>query len=76
MEEFKIIFIGIIFIIILKFYKYKYKNIKQNEIIEVKKHSLEYYEWKRLYFKMMVLNKLSFLFKNHKQNSKNIININ
>jgi hypothetical protein len=67
MEEFKIIFIGIIFIIILKFYKYKYKYIKQNEIIEVKKPSLEYYEWKRLYFKMMVLNKLSFLFKNHKK---------
>jgi hypothetical protein len=34
MEDFKIIFIGIFFIIILKFYKYKY--IKQNEIIEVK----------------------------------------
>jgi len=76
MEEFKIIFIGIIFIIILKFYKYKYKYIKNKEIEEVKKPTLEYYEWKRLYFKMMVLNKLSFLFKNHKQNSKNIININ
>ena len=65
MEDFKIIFIGIFFIIILKFYKYKY--IKNKEIEEVKKPTLEYYEWKRLYFKMMVLNKLSFLFKNHKK---------
>jgi hypothetical protein len=65
MDDFKIIFIGFFFIIILKFYKYK--NIKNKEIKKIKKPTLEYYEWKRLYFKMMVLNKLSFLFKNHKK---------
>ena len=66
MDDFKIIFI-----IILKFYKYKY--IKNKEIKKLKKPTLEYYEWKILYFKMMVLNKLSFLFKNHKHKLRNSI---
>jgi hypothetical protein len=38
MDDFKIIFI-----IILKFYKYKY--IKNKEIKKIKKPTLEYYEW-------------------------------
>ena len=62
MEEFKIIFIGIMFIIIIKFYKY----IKKIETNENKNITLEYYEWKRLYFKMMVLHKFNELYKNHK----------
>ncbi len=62
MEEFKIIFIGIIFIIIIKIYKY----IKKIETNENKNITLEYYEWKRIYFKMMVLHKFNELYKNHK----------
>jgi hypothetical protein len=59
MEEFKIIFIGIMFIIIIKFYKY----IKKIETNENKNITLEYYEWKRIYFKMMVLHKFNELYK-------------
>ena len=61
----------------VKFYKY-IKKVENNEINEIKNPTLEYYEWKRLYFKMMVLNKFNDLYKNHKykQKFKNIININ
>lgn len=65
MEDFKIIFIGIVFIVILKYYKFINK-VEKVEKIKINQPSLEYYEWKRLYFKMMVLNKLSFMFKKHK----------
>jgi|688.fasta_scaffold01450_17 hypothetical protein len=54
MEDFKIIFIGIVFIVILKYYKF----INKVEKIKINQPTLEYYEWKKLYFKMMVLNKL------------------
>ena len=67
MEE--IIFIGIIFIIILKFYKY-INNVKKVENNEIKNPTLEYYEWKRLYFKMIVLNKFNDLYKYHKYKQK------
>ncbi len=55
-----IIYIGIIFLILIKSF------IKKKEIKEIKKPTLEYYEWKRLYFKMMVLHKFNELYKNHK----------
>ena len=37
--------------------------IKKKEIKEIKKPTLEYYEWKRLYFKMMVLHEFKKIYK-------------
>ena len=62
-----IIYIGIIFLILIKLFVYKKK-----EITEEKKPSLEYYEWKRLYFKMIVLHEFKEIYKkkNHHNNIK------
>ena len=65
MEELKIFFIGIIFIIILKFYKFKKKEIKDNN------PTLEYYEWKRIYYKMIVLHEFKEIYKKHINIHKN-----
>ena len=48
------LYIIIIFLILIKSFMF----FKKKEIKGVKKPTLEYYEWKKLYFKMMVLNKL------------------
>ena len=37
--------------------------IKKKEIKEIKKPTLEYYEWKRIYFKMMVLHEFKKIYK-------------
>ena len=37
--------------------------IKKKEIKEIKKPTLEYYEWKRIYFKMMVLLEFKKIYK-------------
>jgi len=49
-----IIYIGIIFLILIKSFMY----FKKKEIKDVKKPTLEYYEWKRIFYKMIVLKKL------------------
>jgi hypothetical protein len=54
-----IIYIGIIFLILIK--SFVYKNEKK-EIKEDKKPSLEYYEWKRLYFKIIVLHEFKEIY--------------
>ena len=50
MINFHIIYIFIIFILIYKIYNKKNEKLNKNNIPTV-----EYYEWKRLYFKMLVL---------------------
>ena len=52
--NYHIIYIGIIILILLKSYIFpdKKKEIKENV------PTYEYYEWKRLYYKMLVLNRL------------------
>lgn len=52
--NYHIIYIGIIILIFLKSYIFpdKKKEIKENV------PTYEYYEWKRLYYKMLVLNRL------------------
>ena len=58
--EIHIIYIGIIFLILIK--SFVYKNEK-NEIKEDKKPSLEYYEWKRIYYKIIVLHEIKEIYK-------------
>ena len=48
------LYIIIIILILIKSYIY----FKKKEINEVKKPTLEYYEWKRIFYKMIVLKKL------------------
>jgi hypothetical protein len=62
--------LGVIFIIIYIFYKYKYKQ--KVETIKNNILTIEFYEWKRLYYKMIVLNKLNTK-KNHYHIIKNLI---
>jgi hypothetical protein len=62
---------GVIFIIIYFFYKYKQKV----ETIKNNIPTIEFFEWKRLYYKMIVLNNLNKLNtkKNHYHINKNLI---
>ena len=55
-----IIYIGIIFLILFK--SFVYKNEKK-KIKEDKKLSLEYYEWKRIYYKIIVLHEIKEIYK-------------
>lgn len=48
------LYIIVIFLILIKSFMY----FKKKEIKGVKKPTLEYYEWKRLFYKMIVLKKL------------------
>lgn len=48
-----IIYITIIILILFKSFQYKKKNLEN-------KPTIEYYEWKRIYYKMMVLHKLKY----------------
>jgi len=62
-----IIYIAIIILILLKSFQYK-KKILEN------KPTIEYYEWKRIYYKMMVLCKLKYNYLPTKHKSINHIN--
>ncbi len=55
-----IIYIGIIFLILIKSFVYKNEKKKINE---EKKPSLEYYEWKRIYYKIIVLHEIKEIYK-------------
>jgi len=48
------LYIIVIILILIKSFMY----FKKKEIKEVKKPTLEYYEWKRIFYKMIVLKKL------------------
>jgi hypothetical protein len=64
MINFHIIYIFIIFILIYKIYNKKNEKLNKNNIPTV-----EYYEWKRLFYKTMVLREI-------KKNKKLITNNN
>lgn len=68
--DINIIYIGIIFLILIK--SFVYKNEKK-EIKEDKKPSIEYYEWKRLYYKIIVLHEFKEIYNHHKLKYSNSI---
>jgi hypothetical protein len=66
MIEFHIIYIFIIFILIYKICNKKNEKLNKNNIPTV-----EYYEWKRLFYKTMVLHEIKKIVKNKKWTTNN-----